>query len=60
MFQVGVAIYPKDGDREFEDLEEAEVFAIERSMADSDIFAVWDKEDGELLCLVYDGRVYEG
>ena len=59
MYQVGVALNPEIDDPEFEDRTHAEIYAIGRSVGEADIFAVWDKADGELLCLVYKSRVFE-
>jgi hypothetical protein len=59
VYQVGALKYPEVGDPEFEADHDAEIAAIEMSL-DDDVYGVWDKENGELISIVYQQQVFYG
>lgn len=57
-YSVGIAITPMKDDDCFDDLDDAILDAVEKSVACTDVLAVWDNESGEVLHLVLDGQVF--
>ena len=56
-YSIGDLERPKRTDRRFEDVEEAEIAAIEASIDDG-IWAVWDDNDRQVLAIVYQQDIY--
>lgn len=55
-YSVGILKNPTDKEI-FDDLEDAEVQAIQNSI-DDDAWGVWDEYTGELLSIAYGSRIY--
>ncbi len=60
MYSIGNPAEPLPADPRFSTREEAEIAALELSLAHDDaVLAVWEDEHGEVLALVFAGIVYQ-
>jgi hypothetical protein len=57
MFSIGNPITGNKKEDRFEELEDAEIAALEHSIDDA-LWGVWDEEDGELVSLAFGQRVF--
>jgi hypothetical protein len=57
-YSVGTLTNPKPDDQRFGFFEEAVKSAIQASSWDDFVWGVWNDDSGELLAIVYQGRVY--
>lgn len=57
MFSIGDPFTGKRTDIRFEKLEDAEIAAILASV-DDHVWAVWDEDDGELVSLAFQERIF--
>jgi len=58
MYSIGLPLIGKKEEERFEELEDAEIAALEASIDDS-LWGVWDEDDGELVSLAFGQRVFE-
>lgn len=57
MYSVGLLLRPSNDDQVFEEVEDAEVAAIQSSI-DDDVWAVRDDNDSEIQSVVYQRQVF--
>lgn len=57
-YSIGDPHIGKRTDMLYEDQESADIAAIEASV-DNHIWAIWDEDDGELVALVFQERVFD-
>lgn len=58
MFSIGDPLTGKRTDMHYETQELADIAAIEASLNDH-IWAVWDEDDGELVALAFQERIFD-
>jgi hypothetical protein len=58
MYSIGDPITGKKTDERFEICEDADIAAIEASV-DGRVWATWSEEDGEIISLVFQQRVFD-
>lgn len=56
-YSIGNPITGEKQEDRFEELEDAEVAALEASIDDS-LWGVWDEDDGELISLAFGQKVF--
>lgn len=57
MYTIGNPLTGKKEEKRFEELEDAEIAALEASIDDA-LWGVWDEDDGELVSLAFGQRVF--
>lgn len=58
MYSIGDPFTGKRTDMRYKNQEDADIAAIEASV-DDHVWAVWDEDDGELVALVFQERVFD-
>ncbi len=58
MYSIGDPFTGKRTDMRYEALEEAEIAALLASV-DGKVWAVWDEDDGELVSLAFEERIFD-
>jgi hypothetical protein len=59
MYSIGDPITGKRTDMRYEKQEDADIAAIEANMKDDKLWAVWDEDDGELVALAFQERIFD-
>lgn len=57
MYRVAVLERPNENPEFFDEIEDAEEYAINESIDDS-VYGVWENQEGELVSIVYQQRVF--
>lgn len=57
-YSIGNPLNGEKQEEQFEELEDAEIAALEASVDDG-LWGIWDEDDGELVSLAFGQRVFD-
>jgi hypothetical protein len=57
-YSIGNPLTGEKQEEQFEELEDAEIAALEASIDDA-LWGVWDEDDGELVSLAFGQRIFD-